>query len=170
MIRITREADYGILLMTGLARMEGQPLSAAALAQQRRLPLPMVSKILKALTRAELLSSQRGSQGGYSLARPAAQISAADIIRALEGPLAITECSADAHDGCARQEYCEISSHWPRINQAIHAALQSISLAEMSDPEHRIPISFIARPGLVQRSVATTASPELPNLSAGILR
>jgi Rrf2 family protein len=86
MIRITREADYGILLMTGLAQADGQPRSAAALAQQRRLPLPMVSKILKALTRSGLLNSQRGAQGGYSLARPATEISAADIISALEGP------------------------------------------------------------------------------------
>ncbi|MDS4021346.1 MAG: SUF system Fe-S cluster assembly regulator [Candidatus Competibacter sp.] len=135
MIRITREADYGILLMTCLAQAGGQPRSAAALAQQRRLPLPMVSKILKALARAGLLTSQRGAQGGYNLARPPAEISAANIIGALEGPLAITECSADAHDGCARQEHCEVSNHWPRINQAIYTALQSISLLEMSRPE-----------------------------------
>ena len=135
MIRITREADYGILLMTGLAQAEGQPRSAAALAQQRRLPLPMVSKILKALARAGLLTSQRGVQGGYSLARPATEISAADIIGALEGPLAITECSGESHDGCSRQDECEVSGHWPRINRAIQAALQSISLAEMSCPE-----------------------------------
>ncbi|MFO1419928.1 MAG: SUF system Fe-S cluster assembly regulator [Candidatus Competibacteraceae bacterium] len=135
MIRITREADYGILLMTCLAQAGGQPRSAAALAQQRRLPLPMVSKILKALARAGLLTSQRGAQGGYSLARPPGDISAANIIGALEGPLAITECSADAHDGCARQEHCEVSNHWPRINQAIYTALQSISLLEMSRPE-----------------------------------
>ena len=135
MIRITREADYGILLMTCLAQAGGQPRSAAALAQQRRLPLPMVSKILKALARAGLLTSQRGAQGGYNLARPPAEISAANIIGALEGPLAITECSADAHDGCARQEHCEVSNHWPRINQAIYTALQSISLLEMSRPD-----------------------------------
>ncbi len=143
MIRITREADYGILLMTGLAQTEGQPRSAAALAQQRRLPLPMVSKILKALTRAGLLNSQRGAQGGYHLARPAMDISAADIISALEGPLAITECSADdAHEGCVRQEHCDVSGHWPRINQAIHTALQSISLAEMSRPQSPPPVRF----------------------------
>ena len=142
MIRITREADYGILLMTGLAQAEGQPRSAAALAQQRRLPLPMVSKILKALARAGLLTSQRGVQGGYSLARPATEISAADIIGALEGPIAITECSDEAHDGCARQEHCEVSNHWPRINRAIHAALQSISLAEMSRPDPPRPVRF----------------------------
>lgn len=140
MIRITREADYGILLMTGLAQAEGQPRSAAALAQQCRLPLPMVSKILKALARAGLLTSQRGVQGGYSLARPATEISAADIIGALEGPLAITECSTEIHDGCARQEHCEVSNHWPRINQAIYTALQSISLEEMSHPDPPRPV------------------------------
>ena len=140
MIRITREADYGILLMTGLAQAESQALSAAVLAQQRRLPLPMASKILKALARAGLLVSQRGAQGGYSLARSPAAISAADIIGALEGPIAITECSGKNHDGCSRLEHCEVSGHWPRINQAIHAALQSISLLEMSRPDPPQPI------------------------------
>ena len=132
MIRITRETDYGIVLMTYLARADGQPCSAATLAQQHQLPLPMVSKILKALARVGLLNSQRGAQGGYSLARPAVGISAADIIGALEGPIAITECSLDTPDGCcSRQNHCEVSSHWLRINQAIHSALQSISLEEM---------------------------------------
>ncbi len=144
MIRITREADYGILLMTGLAQADGQPHSAAALAQRRRLPLPMVSKILKSLARAGLLVSQRGAQGGYSLARPATDISAADIIGALEGPIAITECSGENHDGCSRLEHCEVSGHWPRINQAIYAALQSISLLEMSRPDPPRPIRFHA--------------------------
>jgi len=134
MIRITREADYGILLMTALAQAKGQPCSAAALARQRRLPLPMVSKILKTLTRAGLLNSQRGAQGGYLLARPTAEISAANIIGALEGPIAITACSDESHDRCARQENCEVSGHWPRINLAIHTALQSISLDELSQP------------------------------------
>jgi FeS assembly SUF system regulator len=140
MIRITREADYGILLMTCLTQADGQPRSAAVLAQQRRLPLPMVSKILKTLARAGLLTSQRGAQGGYSLARPPAAISAADIIGALEGPIAITECSGENHDGCSRLEHCEISGHWPRINQAIYAALQSISLLEMSRPDPSQPV------------------------------
>ena len=142
MIRITREADYGILLMTGLAQADGQARSAAVLAQQRQLPLPMVSKILKTLARAGLLISQRGVQGGYSLARRPAEISAADIIGALEGPLAITECSGENHDGCSRLEHCEVSGHWPRINQAIYAALQSISLAEMSRPDPSHPMQF----------------------------
>ncbi|HRD65007.1 MAG TPA: SUF system Fe-S cluster assembly regulator [Candidatus Competibacter sp.] len=142
MIRITREADYGILLMTCLIQADGQPRSAAALAQQRQLPLPMVSKILKALARAGLLVSQRGAQGGYGLARAPADISAADIIGALEGPIAITECSEEGHDGCSRLDHCEVSGHWPRINQAIYAALQSISLLEMSRPDPPQPVRF----------------------------
>jgi FeS assembly SUF system regulator len=140
MIRITREADYGIVLMTALA--DGQPCSATLLAQQCRLPLPMVSKILKVLARAGLLASQRGVQGGYQLARPATAISAADIIGTLEGPIAITECSDESHEGCARQEHCKVSGHWPRINQAIHDALQSISLRDMSRPDPSQPLQF----------------------------
>lgn len=154
MIRITREADYGIVLMTCLAQADGQPRSAAVLAQQRRLPLPMVSKILKTLARAGLLSSQRGVQGGYSLARSATEISAADIIGALEGPIAITECSSEAHDGCSRQDYCEVSGHWARINQAIHTALQSISLLDMSRPDPPQPLRFYQPP----RSMAANAA------------
>lgn len=143
MIRITREADYGILLMTCLAQADGQPRSAAALAQQRQLPLPMVSKILKTLARAGLLVSQRGAQGGYGLVRAPADISAADIIGALEGPIAITECSGEGHDGCcSRLDHCEVSGHWPRINQAIYTALQSISLLEMSRPDPPRPVRF----------------------------
>ncbi len=143
MIRITREADYGILLMSCLAQADSQSLSAAVLAQQRRLPLPMVSKILKTLARGGLLISQRGVQGGYSLARPAAEISAADIIGALEGPIAITECSRESEDDCcSRQAHCEVSGHWPRINHAIHTALQNISLLEMSRPDPPQPVHF----------------------------
>ena len=134
MIRITRETDYGIVLMTTMARDATPPYSAAALSKQRSLPLPMVSKILKALARAGLLLSQRGALGGYSLARQPEEISAADIIDALEGPIAITECStADLH-ACLHEENCAVSGHWHRINGAIREALKNISLLELSRP------------------------------------
>ena len=133
MIRITRETDYGIVLMTTMVR-DNPPYSAAALAKQRGLPLPMVSKILKALARAGLLLSQRGALGGYSLARQPEEISAVDIIDALEGPIAITECSvADLH-ACLHEENCAVSGHWHRINGAIREALKNISLLELSRP------------------------------------
>ena len=134
MIRITRETDYGIMLMTAMAQQANQSYSAAALAKQRRLSLPMVSKILKFLARAGLLVSQRGSRGGYSLARLPEDISAADIIDALEGPIAITECSSTGSQACLHQNYCGVGGHWNRINRAIREALENITLLEMSRP------------------------------------
>jgi len=144
MLRITRDTDYGIVLLTLMAQHADQPYSATALAKQRRLPLPTVSKILKLLTRAGLLISQRGPQGGYTLARPPAEMSAADIIDALEGPIAITECSAEALHHCTQQADCAMSNHWHRINDAIRAALANISLLEMSQPPMRKPPSATA--------------------------
>ena len=142
MLRITRETDYGIVLMTALA--EGESCSAAALAKQCQLPVPMVSKILKALTQAGLLLSQRGAYGGYSLARLANEISVVDIIEALEGPIAITECSSDDPQVCVYHQQCSVSNHWNRINEAIRGALQNISLQEMSQlrPARRPPPSI----------------------------
>ena len=144
MIRITRETDYGIVLMTTMVKDTNPPYSAAALAKQRGLSLPMVSKILKALARAGLLVSQRGAQGGYSLARPPKEISAADIIDALEGPIAITECSAADLHACMHENHCSVSGHWHRINSAIREALENVSLLEMSRPSP-VPVGFFSK-------------------------
>ncbi len=141
MIRITRETDYGIVLMTSMVRDDNPPYSAAALAKQHQLPLPMVSKILKALAKAGLLTSQRGAQGGYNLARSSKAISAADIIDALEGPIAITECSAETLHACMHESHCTVSGHWHRINSAIRQALNNISLWEMSRPP--LPVNLL---------------------------
>lgn len=144
MIRITRETDYGIVLLTTMVTDAKPPYSAAALAKQRGLSPPMVSKILKALARAGLLLSQRGALGGYSLARSPAEISAADIIDALEGPIAITECSSiDALHACTHETHCGVSGHWRLINGAIRAALENISLLEMSRPA-ATPVTFLS--------------------------
>lgn len=134
MIRITREADYGIVLLTCMVQDAKPPYSAAMLARQCQLPLPMVSKILKLLAREGLLISQRGAQGGYSLARSPEEISAADIIDALEGPVAITECSTGLPSACAHEEHCAVGGHWTRINEVIREALHKISLLELSRP------------------------------------
>ena len=131
MIKITRETDYAIVLMTSLSNTPAA--SATVLAKQCRLPSPMAGKILKMLSQAGLLRSQRGARGGYRLARPAGQISVADVIEAIEGPIALTECSAsaDADSGCAYQSHCGVSSHWGRINLAVREALQAVSLNDM---------------------------------------
>jgi FeS assembly SUF system regulator len=150
MIRITRETDYGIVLLTTMASDAESSYSAATLAKQHHMPLPMVSKILKALARAGLLTSQRGAQGGYSLTRPPETISAADIVDAIEGPIAITLCSEDVLNGCMYESHCTVSGHWHRINNAIRTALEGISLLDMSRPTP-LPV------GLFQGGVLPTA-------------
>jgi FeS assembly SUF system regulator len=156
MIRITRETDYGIVLLAHMARNSGLSFSAASLAKEESLPLPMVSKILKILARAGLLASQRGARGGYTLARNPEAISAAEIIGALEGPIAMTECSSDVPSTCVHQGHCSVSSHWHRINSAVRKALDNITLREMSQPPPAKVDFFrprpIARPELTEQT------------------
>lgn len=133
MLRVTKTADYGIVVMTHLATTDRQ-LNARDVARGARLPLPMASKILKALSREGLLVSHRGTKGGYSLARRPERITVADIIRALEGPIAVTECTDRVHGDCDIERICPVRSNWHRINQAIRGALEQITLAEMSHP------------------------------------
>ena len=134
MIRMTKQSDYGIVLMTHLANLVDEVHNAAELAADTQLPLPTVSKVLKLLARADLLESHRGVKGGYSLSRAPEQISVAEIIGALEGPIAVTECIDDSPGECLQEPICPVRGNWQRINQAIRQALEAISLAEMSQP------------------------------------
>jgi FeS assembly SUF system regulator len=134
MIRITKQTDYGIVLLTHLAAVPERQSNAPELAAETRLPLPMVSKILKLLVRERILVSHRGVKGGYGLARPAEVISMAEVISALEGPIAITEC-VDESTGCAHESFCGVRGRWHRINTALREALEGITLAEMADAE-----------------------------------
>jgi FeS assembly SUF system regulator len=134
MIRLSRITDYGIVLMAHLAgRDDGAAHNARELAEDTQLPAPVVSKVLKALARAELLDSQRGVKGGYSLARPAETISAAEIITALEGPIGLTECTV--HPGaCIQEASCHVREPWQRINQVVRDALREVTLADLAAP------------------------------------
>ena len=135
MIRMTRVTDYGIVLLTYLARSsEGALHTARDLARDAHLPLPTVNKVLKTLTRHGLLESHRGVKGGYTLARHPEEISVAEIISATEGPVAMTECTVDGPGGCDHESECPVSDNWQRINQAIQEALDGITLAEMTRP------------------------------------
>jgi len=131
MIRITKQTDYGTVLLTHLAANPERQLNAPELAAETHLPLPMVSKILKLLAREGLLSSHRGVKGGYGLARHAEEISMAEIIAALEGPIALTQCISVEGD-CAHEPLCPVRSNWQRINVAVRAALEGIALSEMA--------------------------------------
>lgn len=134
MIRMTKQADYGIVLMTRMAGEPARKFNATELANGLQLPLPTVSKILKILGRADLLESHRGVKGGYCLARETEEITVADIISALDGPIAITECIDDSPGECSQESICAVRGNWQRINQAIRHALENITLAEMTHP------------------------------------
>ena len=121
-------------MLACLAASPAQRLTATEVAERTRLGLPTVSKLLKNFHRAGLLTSSRGARGGYQLARPAAAISAAAIIDAIEGPVAITECSG-AHSTCAHEVSCSTGSAWQRINGAIRRSLDEISLAQLAGQE-----------------------------------
>jgi FeS assembly SUF system regulator len=137
MIRINRETDYGIGILSLMARDRDARFNASSLARRRGLPQPMVSKILKHLARGGILRSYRGAKGGYGLARAPEQISVAEIIGALEGPIALTDCVDTGPDACLYGSACTVSGNWSRINRVVREALENVSLAEMSASDTR---------------------------------
>lgn len=137
MIRITKEADYGIVLLSHFAKAQsGTLFTARDLSEVTRLPLPMVSKILKILARSRLLTSHRGVKGGYILRKPPEKVTVSQIIIALEGPIGLTSCCVDENPDtcCARETFCASKGHWWWITQAIVSALNKVTLAEMIQP------------------------------------
>lgn len=130
MLRVSRLADYASVVMACLARHPGEVLSAVQIGDDTHLELPTVSKLLKRLAQAGLVESFRGAAGGYRLARSATDISLAEIVEALDGPIGLTECSL-GHAGCERQSYCAVSRDWQGIGAAIDNALRGVSLADM---------------------------------------
>ena len=130
MLRMSKLTDYGTLVLAQLANERGGRASAGQVADATHIAQPTVSKLLKSLARAGLVVSSRGAHGGYALARPADEISAAEIIDALEGPVAITECSS-VNGSCDIEAFCRVGRAWQRINGSIRTALQDVSLADL---------------------------------------
>jgi FeS assembly SUF system regulator len=157
MIRISKLTDYGIVLLTLVARSSGTR-TASELAEESRLPLPTVSKILKALARGGMLSSHRGAQGGYALARSPERITVADVIEVLEGPVAVTECCRRVPGMCDIERACPVRTNWRRINDVVRGALDSLSLSEMMHP---IPAAAPSRPSRPSRADAPRRSKSL---------
>ncbi|MDE1941920.1 MAG: SUF system Fe-S cluster assembly regulator [Betaproteobacteria bacterium] len=145
MIRIGKLTDYGILIMTYLARDPARLHAAQEIAQAVGITLPTANKLLKMLARGGLLDSQRGTKGGYSLAREPEAITMVDIIGALEGPVGLTDCGTAQQPGnCQRERSCSVKANWQRISQAVNDALAGVTLAEMTVPSQ--PIRIFARP------------------------
>ncbi len=135
MLRISKLTDYAILLMVELTR-EGEMLSAHALADRIHVEVPTAGKVLKQLSSAGLVESFRGASGGYRVCKAATDISVADVIAAIEGPIAMTECSAEP-GLCQVEDNCNLRGNWQRISIAVARALAEVSLAEMAAPVPR---------------------------------
>lgn len=135
MIRLGKLTDYGLVLMSQMARDPQNDLHTARdLSAQCGLPLPTVSKVLKNLLQNGLLDSHRGMKGGYSLARAPQMISLAEIISALEGPLAFTECSIDGVGLCELESSCAIKDNQRIINKVLRGALENVTLSDLVRP------------------------------------
>lgn len=134
MLRISKLADYGTVVMVYLAGKATILCNARDIAHYTHISVPMVSKLLKRLTAAGLLMSVRGVSGGYRLKRDAAAISIAEIIYALEDQKGLTECSLSSNE-CAIEGVCQVKTHWRLLSQAIEAALNSVSLEMLAKPK-----------------------------------
>jgi FeS assembly SUF system regulator len=131
-MRLSHLADYAVVLMTAAARRPaGARLSATELANETRVPLPTAQKLMGQLAACGLLRSVRGASGGFSLARAAQEISLADIVEAVEGPIAMTVCSEGRND-CALDAHCRVKPHMGLVGDAVRGALGAVSLTELA--------------------------------------
>jgi FeS assembly SUF system regulator len=133
MLRMSKLADYGTVVMTAMARAPDHVHSAANVADLTGLALPTVSKVLKTLARERLLASVRGAKGGYVFARNPREISIAQIISAMEGPIGMTECGS-APGLCLQESGCAVRANWQRINHMVLQALDRITVEQMTRP------------------------------------
>lgn len=136
MLRLSKQTDYATVLLSHMATAPERVCNVNELALATHVSAPMASKTLKILAREGLLTSERGANGGYRLSRSPAEISIADVVRAIEGPIAVTQCSS--RDGCSLQSHCQIRPHWQVINHAIINSLKQLSLAELQGPARNL--------------------------------
>jgi FeS assembly SUF system regulator len=144
MLRIGKLTDYATVILASLAGDRARILNASTLAERTHIAAPTVAKLLKQLHRAGLVNSTRGTRGGYELARSPDHISAAAILDALEGPIALTDCSVGTGHCCLEQS-CQVGRTWQRLNVAIRKSLSEISLAQLAGMDNRAPAGPIER-------------------------
>ena len=157
MLKITRQTDYGVMILTRIAQESPSRIhNARDLSGETEVPLPTVSKILKLLARADLLVSQRGVKGGYRLARDADSITVSEIIEVIEGPIAITECVEAAPGDCDKESWCPVRSNWQLINDAVQGGGSGL----LGGREDRPPSPPSRRDGVVREKAGTSARKE----------
>lgn len=139
MMRLSKLTDYAVVMMVHMGQTDGRVFSAAQIAEETGVPAPTVAKLLKELARADLLISIRGANGGYRMDRTPEEVSIAEVVQALEGPIALTACVDGADDNCTVESLCGMRGNWNKVNTAIRTALEGVSLAEMA----LAPVNFL---------------------------
>lgn len=138
MFRLSKGTDYGIRILAHLAHLardeEGTTHNAREMAEDLSLPIPMVSKVMKSLVRAGVLESHRGAKGGFSLSRRPEELNVADMIAALEGPVALTECQIGPAL-CQHESSCRVQEPWSVINRSVQSTLATITLSDLINPD-----------------------------------
>ena len=132
MIRLNRLTDYAVVVLTQMTRNPDDLWTAPQIAQDTGVPLPTVAKLLNVLAHGDLIASHRGAAGGYTLNRPAEDVTVAEIIQAVEGPIALTACVDGATGGCEVESICPMRGNWDKVNRAIRGALGAVTLADMA--------------------------------------
>ncbi|MFQ6017637.1 MAG: SUF system Fe-S cluster assembly regulator [Kiloniellaceae bacterium] len=141
MLRLNRLTDYAVVVLTQMTRQREEVWTAPRISRDTGVPLPTVAKLLNALAHEDLITSHRGAAGGYTLDRPAEEITVAEIIQALEGPISLTACVDGRTGGCDVESLCPMRGNWDKVNQAIHRALSQVTLADMKI--HWLPFAIV---------------------------
>lgn len=133
-MKLSSLADYAVVMMTAAARHCGgmARVNATVLAGETGVPLPTAQKLVSRLSAAGLIESARGSGGGFRLSRPPAAITLADVVEAVDGPVALTACVDAAHHDCAIEDNCQVKPHWNAVNEAVRGALAGVTLAQLA--------------------------------------
>jgi FeS assembly SUF system regulator len=132
MFRLNRLTDYAVVVMAQMSLRGDTVRTAPQISQETGVPLPTVAKLLNALARENLVASHRGAAGGYALSKPAEEITVAEIIQALEGPIALTACVDGSVGSCESETLCPMRGNWDKVNKAIRHALSGVTLADMA--------------------------------------
>jgi len=157
-MRLSNLADYAVVLLSAAARAGSARLNASVLAEQTGLPLPTVQKLVGRLALSGLIVSSRGTGGGFRLARAPESISLADIVEAVEGPIALTACVEAGRQDCGLDHHCQVKPHWGAVNDALKGALGSVSLATLSAPPAFVLSEVEGRSPVVAQRASTALS------------
>lgn len=141
MIKLSKMTDYGVVIMSEMARIPGRVMTAPDVSLHTGLTVPTAAKILRMLAKSPLVISHRGAHGGYELGCDPADVSIAEIVRIMEGPVAVTSCVDESEHDCAVEDSCPMRGGWEKINRALNTALEEVTLADMCQDTEKLTLT-----------------------------